>query len=74
MQIEVSDYQESWLRLSEEQQRMVCNRFKISFTNSLDNLLISQIATKQQQEYDNLKLRNEYLRESNSVMRLTYSP
>ena len=57
-----------------EQQRMVCNRFKISFTNSLDNLLISQIATKQQQEYDNLKLRNEYLRESNSVMRLTYSP
>ena len=65
-----ASYRESWLRLTVDQQREVCKRFGIVYTNSVDHALIAQVESAQQQEYDSLKVRTEHLRKTKGIFKL----
>jgi hypothetical protein len=63
MEVEVLEaYRKSWLSLNEDQQKILCKRFGIEYTNSEDEKLIEQISIRQQQTYDALKIANSILK------------
>jgi hypothetical protein len=63
MEVEVLEaYKKSWLGLNEDQQKKLCKRFGIEYTNREDGKLIEQISIRQQQTYDALKIANSILK------------
>jgi hypothetical protein len=69
MEVEVLEaYKASWLGLNEDQQKKLCKRFSIEYTNREDGKLIEQISIRQQQTYDALKLANSILKKKRLKM------
>jgi hypothetical protein len=63
MEVEVLEaYKKSWLGLNKDQQKKLCKRFGIEYTNREDEKLIEQISIRQQQTYDALKIANSILK------------
>lgn len=63
MDLEVFEaYKKSWLALNESQQKNICKRFGIEYSNKEDDNLINQVAIRQQQSYDTLKRANSLLK------------
>lgn len=60
-------YRTSWRSSSDTQRRNLCFRYGLQYTNVHDEILLQQVANRQQKEYEKAK----QIREANKNLRMT---